>query len=267
MATYVVSDIHGHFKTFERLLEDVSPGAEDQVWVLGDMIDRGPDPVSVMRACRDLPGAHVLMGNHEDLMRDFLLNGEEDQTAAVNWAINGGGTTMEGLDKLPHDEELDLLEWALELPTAGHVRVGARPFLLVHAGLRPLDLTAGTDWDDAALEGLLERQSIEDVLWIREEFWGAPTGLLDARGEGPIVVAGHTPVPYVEPIADAFDRPARNEEGLCQMMRVGASEATGGVADRWAIDCGAAGGAGWGRILMLRLDDEREFYATVEEGE
>ena len=51
------------------------------------------------------------------------------------------------------------------------------------------------------------------------------------------------------------------------MMRVGASEATGGVADRWAIDCGAAGGAGWGRILMLRLDDECEFYATVEEGE
>ena len=267
MATYVISDIHGHFRTFERLLEEVSPSDDDQLWVLGDMIDRGPDPVSVMKTCRDLPNARVLMGNHEDLMRDFLLNGENDQMAAINWAINGGGTTMEGLEKLPHDEEVDLLEWACDLPTAAHVEVGERYFILVHAGLRPLDFTSQTEWSDEELDRLLEGQTVEDVLWIREDFWGAPTGFLDEKGSGPIVVAGHTPVPYVEPIADHFDRPARNEDGLCQMMRVGATEETGGVADRWAIDCGAAGGAGWGRLLMLRLDDEHEFYATVEEGE
>jgi serine/threonine protein phosphatase 1 len=39
------------------------------------------------------------------------------------------------------------------------------------------------------------------------------------------------------------------------------------VADRWDIDCGAAGGAGFGKLLMLRIDDEVEFYEPIREGE
>jgi serine/threonine protein phosphatase 1 len=37
------------------------------------------------------------------------------------------------------------------------------------------------------------------------------------------------------------------------------------VADRWAIDCGAAGGADWGSIGIVRLDDGEEFYEPVLE--
>lgn len=81
------------------------------------------------------------------------------------------------------------------------------------------------------------------------------------------MIAGHTPVPYVESLADLFDRPSRDDEGECQIMHLGACDATGGVADRWAIDCGAAGGAGWGRIAMIRLDDVTEFYEPVIEGD
>jgi serine/threonine protein phosphatase 1 len=51
------------------------------------------------------------------------------------------------------------------------------------------------------------------------------------------------------------------------MVKVGASAQTGGVADRWDIDCGAAGGAGFGNLLMLRLDDGQETYEPVREGE
>lgn len=266
MATYVFSDVHGHRRTLERLLEKVSPAQEDTVWVLGDMIDRGPDPVGVMRICRDLPNAHVLMGNHEDLMMDFFC-GQDPQMASVNWAINGCAPTLSGLRKLGNDERVELVEWVQGLPLSGHVTVEGRPYILVHAGLVPHEFGARRCWSDASLDALLGCQNSEDVLWIREEFWGKPTGLLDAEGQGPIVVAGHTPVPYVEQLADRYDRPARNADGRCQMMRVGACDETAGVADRWAIDCGAAGGAGWGRILMLRLDDGKEFYASVEEGE
>lgn len=267
MATYVFSDVHGHHRTLERLLEQVSPANEDEIWVLGDMVDRGPDPVSVMKTCRSLNNAHVIMGNHEELMLGFVMHGDEDVMAGFNWAINGGGTTQEGLEKLSVEEQTDLLDWAYNLPLGGHVTVGGRPYLLVHAGLRALAFTPHENWSDFSLDQLLKAQNREDVLWMREDFWGRPSGLLDGEGHGPIVIAGHTPVPYVEPIADVFDRPARNDDGQCQMMHVGATEATGGVADRWAIDCGAAGGAGWGRILMLRLDDGKEFYAAVEEGE
>ncbi|MGI6755683.1 MAG: metallophosphoesterase family protein [Atopobiaceae bacterium] len=267
MATYVISDIHGHVRAFDQLLNEVSPADDDQIWVLGDMIDRGPEPVEVLKRVRELSDGRVLMGNHEDLMCDYFLHGEEDPTLAINWSINGGTSTLEGLEKLEREEQLDLLEWVCNLPTAAHVRVHERDFLLVHAGLRSLGFSAETAWTDEAIESLLSQQSLDDALWIREDFWGHPLGFLDERGEGPIVIAGHTPVPYVENLADSFDRPARDEEGNCRMMRIGARPETAGVADRWAIDCGAAGGAGWGRVLMLRLDDEQEFYASIQEGE
>lgn len=270
MATYVFSDVHGHVKTLDRLLEQVSPGSDDTLWVLGDMIDRGPDPVGVINVCRGLSNAHVLMGNHEDLMIDYFTN-NDDGMAEVNWAINGCKTTVQGLQKLSHDELLELVEWVANLPLCAHTEVGGRVYLLAHAGLQPHGFSARKCWSDASLDALLKCQSRDDLLWIREDFWGNPTGLLDEAGQGPIVVAGHTPVPYVEELTGEADRDrsAFNEDGLCQMLHVGASASNGHTADKWAIDCGAAGGpeAGWARLLMLRLDDGKEFYASVEEGE
>ena len=266
MATYVFSDVHGHHRTLERLLERVAPGSEDQIWVIGDMVDRGPDPVSVMRTCKSLSNGHVLMGNHEAMMLDHVSS-PQDEFSTLQWEMNGGHTTRAGLDATPTGERLELLDWAQNLELYAHVKVGERDFLLVHAGLRPLNFSARSRWTDATMDALLRYQNPEDILWIRDEFWGRPTGFLDERGNGPIVVAGHTPVPYVEDVADVYDRPARDADGHCQVMHLGATEATGGVADRWAIDCGAAGGAGWGSVGMVRLDDGEEFYEPVREGE
>ncbi len=47
------------------------------------------------------------------------------------------------------------------------------------------------------------------------------------------------------------------------MLKIGADESTGGVADRWDIDAGAAGGAGFGRVGIMRLDDGAEFYEDI----
>ena len=47
MATYAFSDVHGHRVPLERLLERVSPADDDTLFMLGDMVDRGPDPAGV----------------------------------------------------------------------------------------------------------------------------------------------------------------------------------------------------------------------------
>ena len=272
MATYVFSDVHGHHRTLERLLERVQPSSEDDVWVLGDMVDRGPDPIEVIRTCQAIPNVHILMGNHEDMMLDFFHQ-PHNPSISFQWEFNGGHTTKQGLAHLSEHELVDLVDFTENLPLGAHVTVGDRSYILVHAGLRPLNFSARSRWTDASMDALLRYQFREDVLWIRDEFWGVPTGFVDENGSGPIVIAGHTPVPYVEDVLGPVqvdvvsDRRARNVDGQCQIMHLGASEATGGVADRWAIDCGAAGGAGWGRIGMVRLDDGKEFYESILEGE
>lgn len=267
MSTYVFSDVHGHRATLERVLERVSPGADDAVFCLGDMIDRGPDPVGVMRLVRSLPNVCVLKGNHEDLMLDALGH-ENDVMSQANWAINGGMATLSGLQGLPGDEASELIKWVRGLPLSTHVEVAGRHYIMVHAGIRP-DGPAPADgtWNGAAIDALLGAQTPDDLLWIRDEFWSVPTGLLNEKGEGPIVVAGHTPTPYLASMTDELDRPVRDENGIAQMVRVGARDATGGVADRWDIDSGAAGGAGFGRVTVMRLDDGEEFAEPVRDGE
>lgn len=266
MATYVFSDVHGHYRTLERLLERVSPAEQDEIWVLGDMVDRGPDPIAVVKLCRDLKNGHVLMGNHEDMLLDYVRDPHDD-LATLQWEMNGGYVTRAGLEALPEHERIDMIDWIEGLELGNHVEVGGRSYLLVHAGLRPLNFSARSRWTDVTMDALLRYQNTEDLLWMRDEFWGQPTGFVDERGEGPIVIAGHTPVPYVKELADVYDREPRDENGNCRIMHLGATQATGGVADRWAIDCGAAGGALWGSIGMVRLDDGVEFYEPVLEDE
>lgn len=256
MATYVFSDVHGHRAALERALDRVSPSVDDRIFCLGDMIDRGPDPVGVMRTVRSLPGACALMGNHEDLMLS-CLDEADDFVSAMNWAINGGTTTSEGLAALPEDELEELVEWVGGLPRWACAEVGERLYLLVHAGVN-LSAAVPPAWDEAAARAYLAAQDGEDLTWIRDEFWGASRGLSGA-GSGPVVIAGHTPTPYLERMTSRLDRSPVGPDGLARMVRVG--------GDRWDVDCGAAGGVGFGQVLVLRLDDGEEFYEPVLEGE
>ena len=56
MAIYVTSDIHGHLRALDRVLEMAPPGAGDRLVFMGDMVDRGPDPIGVMRLARPSHG-------------------------------------------------------------------------------------------------------------------------------------------------------------------------------------------------------------------
>ena len=277
MATFVTSDAHGHLKALDRALELAAPGPDDTVYVLGDMVDRGPDPVGVLRLVHGLPRARVLLGNHEDMLLTALATGE--QLDLLTWEMNGGSSTAAGLDALPRDEYLELLNWIENLPLWDVVEVGDRSYLLCHAGIDALALRgylacAGYGPEEGfarvpldVLRAGMEAQDPEDLLWIRGEFWSEPTGLVGRDGTGPVVIAGHTPSIYIAHYADLPDSDGVTAEGLGRIVRVGACEATGNVADRIDIDCSAAAGASQGRVGVMRLDDGEMFYATIKSGE
>jgi len=71
MKKYVISDIHGCAKTFKALVDRISFSREDELYLLGDYIDRGPDSKGVIDHIWDLLETgytvHCLTGNHEQM--------------------------------------------------------------------------------------------------------------------------------------------------------------------------------------------------------
>ena len=64
--TLVVGDVHGCLEELEELLEKTRyVSGRDRLVFLGDLLDRGPDPVAVLRRVRSL-GAECVLGNHEE---------------------------------------------------------------------------------------------------------------------------------------------------------------------------------------------------------
>lgn len=296
MATYVTSDAHGHLRALDRALELAAPGAGDTLYVVGDMVDRGPDPVGVLKLVRDLPGARVLMGNHERLLLDSLLTDNDVNT--MTWEMNGGFTTARGLDNLPRDEAGSLISWIAHLPlfdvvevedrfSAGVPAGTTRSYIIVHAGIEPVSARAflsghgegngsfgatgrAQSFASASvdeLKAMMAAQDPDDLLWIREGFWNVPTGLVDSAGRGPVVVAGHTPTVLLGMFAHDMCGAPFTEESRGRVVEVGACADTGGEADRIDIDCSAAAGYPHGCVGVMRLEDRASWVVPVQEGE
>ena len=109
------------------------------------------------------------------------------------------------------------------------------------------------------------QQRVDDLLWIRREFWSEPTGLVGCDG-GP---RGHcrTHASVLCRYATLMCGDGVDEALRGVMVEVGPSRDTGGVADRICIDCSRRHGYPSGRVGIMRLEDRRVWLADIEEGE
>jgi len=131
MNKYAVSDIHGCLKTFKALLKKINFTKEDQLYILGDYIDRGPHSKGVFDYILELQNEHFqifcLRGNHDQMMLDAIHSMKWQR----NWLQNGGWTTVESFDaKLFSDIPMQYFDFIKEMP----YYIEVDNYILVHAG-------------------------------------------------------------------------------------------------------------------------------------
>jgi len=165
MKKWVIPDLHGCSKTLKALIEDkISPSKSDQLYFLGDYIDRGPDPKGVIDYIINLEekGFQVfaLKGNHEEylllahekekeLNRQFFLFRKKNYHFK-EWLKHGGHDTMKSFGVRRISEiPIEYINWIQKL----HNFIIVSPFVVVHAGFN--------------FERKDPFEDIHSMLWIR----------------------------------------------------------------------------------------------------
>ncbi len=213
------------------LLKKVNFSKNDELYVLGDVIDRGSDGIRTIRWMMVQPNVYLILGNHEAMLLacSFLfgktaknidnLVGTE-RSLYANWVSNSGHPTYEALSVLPDVAVNYILEYLREAPLYETLTVNGRDFVLVHGGL-----------GNFRSEKKLSEYAITDLLWTR------PNIYLDYYRDK-TTIFGHTPTIFL----------GEKYKGRAVFT------------ETWIdIDTGAGMGTDFAPML-LRLDDMKQFY-------
>lgn len=231
---YCVSDIHGDYEGYKRLLEEVKFSDEDILYVLGDVIDRGSQSLKILQDMMMRPNVIPIIGNHEYMgiqcLKFLMQEISEDSISSLNediiqglleWQNVGGQATMEEFHKLSMEEKQDVVDYLEEFSLYEEVSANGNDFVLVHAGL--CNFSENRKLEDYQLHELIFRCPEYFRVYYPNKY----------------LVTGHLPTRYiVENTRPDFIFKGKNHI---------------------AIDCGVACG---GQMGMICLDTGAEYYVS-----
>jgi bis(5'-nucleosyl)-tetraphosphatase (symmetrical) len=255
MATYAIGDVQGCFDELQRLLDEIRFGNDDRLWFVGDLVNRGPKSLDVLRFVRGLGGrAIAVLGNHDlhlvtqhegferaradDTFQDVLAAPEAK--VLVDWLRMRPMMHAEGDYAMVHAGLLP--QWTLEraLALAGEVERALRgpdyrAFLGNMYGSTP------AEWNDALTGWDRLRVIVNAMTRLR---FCSPQGRMDLRAKG-----AHAP-PGLRPWFEGRDD---RRTLVCGHWSALGLRLEGRLA---ALDSGCVWG---GRLSALRLEDRTLF--------
>lgn len=233
--TYLMSDIHGEYRKLLRMLKKIDFTKDDTLYIIGDVVDRGEEPIEIIEWVMRTPNAHLLKGNHESMFIDYLNapDGEAKDMALLMWSRNGGLTTYEGYEKRSVEQKERIKTFVKTLP---YYKI-LDDVLLVHSGVEVVKTS-----EPLTLEEIMERQSENALLWSRDEFYGFK-GIPGVK-----IFFGHTPTLSIQQSLG---------EPVTTPMQIWHDKV---YQDKVGLDCGAVFSKHGGRLACVCLETMEEYY-------
>lgn len=238
MSTYVMSDLHGHYQAYRDMLEKIDFAETDRLYILGDVLDRGPRPISILLDAMERSNITIIAGNHcvmaVECLRFLMQEITEDSVSGINeemveklltWQYNGSVSTTDEFHRCGRKTQKEILNFISNFDLYEEIEVGGRTYVMVHAGL-------GNFRPDKELW----EYELDELVWHRMDYE-------EQYFEDKFVITGHTPTMAIE----GNPRPGYIYQANHNI----------------AIDCGLSFPGG--RLGCLRLDDMQEFYVEAED--
>ena len=227
--TYAVANLHGCFNKFKKLLREIKFSDNDVMYVIGDIVDYGEEPIELLCDLSMRFNIIPIVGDHDyravRLLRELnrmIEDGVRPEPDVISemaaWMEDGGDKVMESFKALDSDMREGVLEYLEDMSLYEELEVGKEKYLLVHAGIAQFD-------PDTPLED-----------YMPEDFISEPIDLKNELIDGVTVIAGHVPTYLIE---GADHGKIFYGEGSI------------------IIDCGAAFGE---PLACLCLDNGKEYY-------
>ena len=234
LPVFFVEDIcKDKYVNFIRLLEEIHLKETDTLYVLGDILDRGPHPIQIILKLMEMPNVICLTGNHELMALEcleFLMQeiteisiekvDEKMLENLMTWQYNGSKSTIDEFRTLSREMQYEVIDFIKDFMIYEELTVNGKNYLLVHGGLG--NYYPGKD---------IEEYSLKELIWDRAEY--------DIQYfEDTYVVTGHTPT-----------------QGILGNPKPGYIYKAN---HHIAIDCGC--NRRNGRLAAVCLDTGREYY-------
>ena len=223
---YAMSDLHGCYDKYIKMLEKINFNDNDTLYILGDIVDRGDGGIKILQDIIKRRNVIVIQGNHDysacRLLKMLCMpsdNAEYEKARSLYafWRIDGGKPTYENFVALPPKEQKKILSYMNSFLIYDEVTVNGNTFFMSHT---VPEKNRMQNFGELLCQDFIAGEPEYEKVYFDDKF----------------IVTGHTPTGFINP------------------------EYTGRI---WkgnrhiAIDCGAVFGNPLGCIC---LDTSEEYY-------
>ena len=178
---YLISDIHGQYGVWRKARDFIKE--DDTLYILGDVVDRGPDGIKILMEIIGDKQCKMLIGNHELMMVQACAY--DDNDILRMWYMNGGEPThMQLIQMLDRNQQKMLVGWINRLPSSFYL--SDCKTLLTHAGFNVPPIIKSEAQILAYVSGL----EIDDLVWDRSH-------VVVGQDSEVLMIHGHTSMEYI----------------------------------------------------------------------